>query len=185
MCGRTISRPRSGNGKKSYFSREKGGKRELKYSILKLKFRGFQNGKTLECQIIGSKVAVLYQYLVNAFSEFKNSKLYIYQNWISHYLRHKKRLKRLPFFLINAFPACGREIKMHFPREFPREELPSQLWFQSPDQDRSGDPESWVTRSIWSPRLWVIRSIWLPKFSGHQSDLTSLKKWVYQDQSLK
>ena len=28
-------------GKKSYFSREKGGKRELKYFIFKLTFRGF------------------------------------------------------------------------------------------------------------------------------------------------
>ena len=31
-------------------------KHELKYSMLKLTFRGFQNGKTLECQMIGSKV---------------------------------------------------------------------------------------------------------------------------------
>ena len=52
-------------------------------------YRFFKNGK---------KSQVLYQYLVNAFCEFKNLKLYT--------------------FLIH-----GKEIKMHFPREFQPEEL--------------------------------------------------------------
>ena len=65
----------------------------------------------------------MYQYLVNAFCKFKNLKLYIYENWISHYLTHKKILKRLLVSFKNTFLIHGKEIKMHFPREFPREEL--------------------------------------------------------------
>ena len=51
--GKSISQSQVGNEKKSHLPREKGNN---KYSIMKLTFRRFLNGKTLKCQTNGSKV---------------------------------------------------------------------------------------------------------------------------------
>ena len=53
----------------------------------------------------------MYQYLLNAFSKFKNSKLYICQNWISHYFTHKKDSKDFPFPVKMHFPPAGGKWK--------------------------------------------------------------------------
>ena len=58
MCARTIFRPQMANGEKVVFLTRKRGKWELKYFILKLAFRGFQNGKACEYRIIESKVTI-------------------------------------------------------------------------------------------------------------------------------
>ena len=51
----------------------------------------------------GKKSQVLYQYLVNICSKFKNLRLYIYENWIFHYLTPKKYSKDILFPLKTHF----------------------------------------------------------------------------------